>query len=297
MTKSTAILGLGAMGEAITRAAAAKGHHLRAWNRTPRTIDGIDVEMSATVEDSTRNADIVVVCVRNHEISRTVIDRIPATNTSGVLINFSTGTPTDTVDSAALAAARGVRYVTGAMMVPTSMVGTEHCSALYAGAEEDFTAAQPILDALGGSSDIVGNDHSTPPALDLAMLDIYFSGMYAYLHAAALAAAHGVEPAAFLPYARGIVDTLGGSLPASTTSLRHRRYDQGDARLDMCLSFLTHIVESSHQAGIDPGLAEHVRAASARALDHWPAATDWDVVAEKFLGESRSRPRMADTGQ
>jgi len=51
----------------------------------------------------------------------------------------------------------------------------------------------------------------------------------------------------------------------------------------MCLSFLEHIVTSSREAGIDPGSAEVVRSASARALTSWPGSTDWDVVGEEFL--------------
>jgi hypothetical protein len=51
----------------------------------------------------------------------------------------------------------------------------------------------------------------------------------------------------------------------------------------MCLSFLEHIVTSSREAGIDPGLAEVVRSAFARALTSWPGSADWDVVGEEFL--------------
>lgn len=168
-------------------------------------------------------------------------------------------------------------------MVPTPMVGTDDCLVIYAGAESDLADARPLFDALGGTSDVVGEDHAVPPALDLAMLDIYFAGMYAHMHASALASAHGIDAARFLPYARGIVDTLGGSLAGLTSAIEHRRYDSGEARLDMCASFLDHIVASSREADIDPGLAEHVRAASARALETWPGSTDWDVVAEDFL--------------
>ena len=59
----------------------------------------------------------------------------------------------------------------------------------------------------------------------------------------------------------------------------------------MCLSFLEHVVATSGEAGIHPGLAETVRDASARALLGRSGDVDWDVVAEDFLPDrSDQRP-------
>lgn len=203
-------------------------------------------------------------------------------------MNVSTGTPADARESSRRANEAGVRYVTGAVMVPTSMVGTEHCEVLYAGAEADVRELAPLMAAMGGRSDVVGTDQVVPPALDLAMLDVYFAGMYAYLHAAALAHRHGIDLRRFRPYAEGIVETLRGSLPELTAALERRTYDGGAARLDMCLAFLDKIVAASEEVGLDAGLVRHVRDASARALERWPASIDWDVVAEDFWAGTAS---------
>ena len=289
VSSTIAVLGLGAMGAAIARAAAAMGNRVLAWNRTPRSLeefglDGAgDIELADSPIVSVDDADLIVVCVRNHDASRAVLDQISTALAGRVVVNVSTGTPAETVASAEHAAQLGVRYVTGAVMVPTPMVGTEQSLVIYAGSPTDIADAEPLFDAMQGTSDVVGDDHAVPPALDLAMLDIYFAGMYAHLHATALANVHGIEPARFLPYAGGIVETLGASLPGLTTAVEKRSYDSGEARLDMCLSFLEHIVATSREAGIDPGLAEVVRSASARALTSWPGSTDWDVVGDEFL--------------
>lgn len=286
---TVAVLGLGAMGVAIARAVATTGVPVRAWNRTPRTAaeHGLADVPTLTIADSPTAAadaaDVVVVCVRDHTVARTVLRDLAPLAAGAVVVNVSTGTPSEAVETAREAAALGLAYVTGAVMVPTSLVGTDDCLVLYAGAQPDLARIAPLTRGLGGTSDLTGPDHAVPPALDLAMLDIYFTGMYAHLHATALGAAHGIEPQRFLPYARGIVDTLGLSLPDLTEAVVGRRYDGGEARLDMCLAFLEHIVATSNEVGIAPGPAEVVRAASARAaLDH-PAGIDWDVVAEDFL--------------
>ncbi|MEW2016118.1 NAD(P)-binding domain-containing protein [Rhodococcus sp. NPDC076796] len=280
------VLGLGAMGTAIASAAAAKGFEVRAWNRSPRSRDELGlrgIELVESLTDSVDRTDLVVICVRDHDASRVLIERVASALAGRVVVNVSTGTPAQATESADHAAQLGVRYVSGAVMVPTPMVGTAECCALYAGSESDMSELEPMFDAMGGVSDVVGLNHSVPAVLDLAMLDVYIAGMYAHLHATALAAAHGIDPSRFLPYSQGIVQTLGASLAGLTSSAERRTYDGGDARLDMCLSFLEHIVSASREVGIDPALAEVVRAVSARAMTRWPGGTDWDVVGEEFL--------------
>ncbi|GAB2623684.1 NAD(P)-binding domain-containing protein [Pseudactinotalea suaedae] len=288
-TTSIAVLGLGPMGAALTRALASGGHRLTAWNRTARTLTehgldgGGDVALVGNPEAAVAGAEVVVVCVRDHTASRELVAAVAPLLGDAVLVNVSTGSPEEAAESARQAAALGVRYVTGAVMVPTPMVGTDECLVLYAGAPNDVATATAALAPLGGVADDVGTDHAVPPVLDLAMLDIYFAGMYAFLHATALAGRYGVDPARFLPYAEGVTDTLRGSLPGLSASMTDRTYRTGEARLDMCLAFLEHIVTASAESGVPSALPALIRDASARALRQHPADTDWDVVAEELL--------------
>ena len=301
-----AVLGLGAMGTAIARTLTGADVPVRAWNRSSRSLHEVVTDAAAagrleivtSLEHAVAGTQAVVVCVRDHEAANAVLAAAAPHLDGQVVVNVSTGTPDEAVESAARAAAKGMRYVTGAVMVPTAMVGTDDCVVLYAGTAGDVAAIGPLQRALGGTADYTGREHAVPPALDLAMLDIYFAGMYAHLHATALASAHGIAPDRFLPYAQGVVETLGGSLADLTTAVTQRTWDSGEARLDMCLAFLEHIVATSHHAGIAPGLAEHVRDASARALARVPGSTDWDVVALDFnpsaAGTTRERRAGAD---
>lgn len=76
---------------------------------------------------------------------RTVLDT--AAGTDRVVVNFSTDTPDDAVGSAAHARELGMRYVTGAVMVPTPLVGTEDCFVIYVGGETDLCEITPLFDA------------------------------------------------------------------------------------------------------------------------------------------------------
>ncbi|WP_037139598.1 NAD(P)-binding domain-containing protein [Rhodococcoides fascians] len=82
MTDTTvAVLGLGPMGSAIARAISARGHRVRAWNRTAKTFPELGLEHSAvelrdSPQEALDGADLIVLCVRDHNASRDVLGQI-----------------------------------------------------------------------------------------------------------------------------------------------------------------------------------------------------------------------------
>ncbi|MDV3222240.1 NAD(P)-binding domain-containing protein [Intrasporangium sp.] len=278
------VLGLGAMGAALARALVAAEHDVVVWNRSPKDLARLGLEEARPAADpaaAVRDADVVLVCVLDHQASRNVIEQLaPALSPRVPVVNVSSGTPDQAVESAAAAQDLGVDYLTGAIMVPVPLIGTEDNVVLYAGRGEALAAARPVLDSLGGTVDVLGEDHSLPPVLDMAMLDVYFAGMYAFLHSAAMVRAHGIEPTAYLPYATGLMSTLTTSLPGLAQAYESHKYDGGEATIEMCLSFLNHIVATSEAAGVDARLPRLVRDATLAEVDRNPRGIDWDVVAE-----------------
>lgn len=278
-----AFLGLGPMGVAIAHTVLGAGRDVVVWNRSAKDLDALGLagaRSAKDIADAVSGASIVAVCVRDHDVARELIDEMSASLTpAAVVVNFSTGTPNETVHSAQQAQRRGIRYVSAAIMVPTPMIGTELAQVLYAGERTDFDAIAPVAQAVGGA-DYLGADHAEPAVLDIAMLNVYFAGMQAFLHSAVIARRFGVEPDRFLPYGLSITAALGASLEGLAGAYRDRDYAKGDARLDMCLSFLEHIVSTSESVGVAPGLAAVVRDTTVRAAQTYPLSTDWDAIVE-----------------
>jgi hypothetical protein len=96
--------------------------------------------------------------------------------------------------------------------------------------------------------------------------------------------AHGIEPSAYLPYAAGIVSTLSTSFPGLAQAYESHKYDGGEATIEMCLSFLNHIVATSEAAGVDVRLPRLLRDVTQAEADRNPRGLDWDVVAEGLAG-------------
>lgn len=281
-----AVLGLGAMGTALARALADAGHEVVVWNRSPKDLAALGLDGTRPASDpadAVRGVRAVIICVRDHLTSRPLVERVSGGLPPDVpVVNLSTGTSDQAVGSALAASALGVRYVTGAIMVPTPLIGTDDNLVLYAGSAPALDAAMPVLRDLGGTVDVLGEDHAVPPALDMAMLDVFFSGMFAFLHSAAMVRAHGIEPTAYLPYAAAITATLAGELDGLATAVEQGKYDRGQASLEMCLSFLDHVVATSEASGVDAALPRLVRDATRRRLDRGPGNIDWESVAEGF---------------
>ncbi len=270
------------MGAALARAARAAGHPVHVWNRSPKDLAALGLSAAAPITDPADpgEVDLVAICVRDHAAARPLIDALAARGTRVPVVNLSTGTPREARESADHAQQLGLTYVTGAIMVPTPMVGTPDCLVLYAGAPAARPVVEPIVAAFGGAAEWTGDDHAIPPVLDLAMLDLYFVGMYGFLHSAALAEAHGIPPERYLPFATSITATLGASLPDLSAAITGRTYDGGEARLDMCLAFLEKITAASAESRVPDVLPAVVRDASRSALQRWSPDTDWDCVME-----------------
>ena len=105
-------------------------------------------------------------------------------------------------------------------MVPTNLVGSDDSLVLYSGDAAVFDEHRATLQVLGGGAVLLGDDAGLAAAYDLAMLDIFFNGMAAFLHAVARSSAPrrpgaGVVPLADRP-STCCVARSPGSPPTST---------------------------------------------------------------------------------
>lgn len=278
-----AVLGLGAMGSAIARALLAAGHPTTVWNRTTARAEqlaahGADVapDPAAAIADS----DLAVVCVLDAVATRAILEDARPGVRGRTIVNASSTTPDEARSLASWAVDAGGTMLDTAVMVPTPMVGTDAGVVLVSGDPAAAAVHLPTLAALGGSVEHVGAEPGTASALDLAMLDLYFTGMTGMLHATTLAQAEGIEPGAFLPYARSIVEVLSGSLDDLVRDAEAGSYPGVDDNLAMELSALDHVVHASERAGLDPRVPGLSRDLVRRAVDAGHGADSFSRVIE-----------------
>ncbi|MET9135063.1 nuclear transport factor 2 family protein [Streptomyces antibioticus] len=158
---TTAVLGLGRMGEAIATRLAAQGWDVVGWTRSGRTSGA--VKTTGDPNDAVAAADLVLLALFDGPACRQVLDDVrDVLRTDTLVLNTSTIAP---AEASQLARQFGPSYVHAPVLgsVPAAAAGTLQ---ILAAADHDaLDRARPVLEALGTVRRI--DDASTAAALKL----------------------------------------------------------------------------------------------------------------------------------
>lgn len=268
-TARVTVVGLGPMGTALARAFLDAGHATTVWNRTPEraaALTGAGALAADDVAAAVAGADLVVVCVRDQEVSRAVLRGAGGALDGRDVLVLSSGTPEGARETAAELTAAGARPLSGAVMVPTPLVGTPDGWVLLSGPGALVNRHAATLGALG-HVEHVGEEPGLASSLDLGMLDLYLTGLLGFVHAVALVGADGVPGTRFLPFAQRMVEVLGASLADVARDVDAGTYPGTEDTLAMELAVLDHIVDASRARHLDPALVGLMRDMARRAVD------------------------------
>ncbi|GAA4658218.1 NAD(P)-binding domain-containing protein [Streptomyces chumphonensis] len=265
------VLGLGPMGRALAGAFLDAGLTTTVWNRTP----GRDRELVArgavgarSPEEAVAASGVVVVCVVNYDASDAVLRReaVASALKGRTVVNLTADTPERARDTARWAAEHGVGYLDGAIMTPTTTMGTPDGVFLHSGPEALYKRSRPVLAALGGTHTHLGEDVGRAAAYDIALLDIFWTAMSGYAHALAVARAEGVSARELAPFARGIGAILPPIFEETAAEVADGRFGGDDNPLTSAVSSMAHIVHTSEAHGIDAGVMRAAEGMVRRAV-------------------------------
>lgn len=286
-----AVLGQGPMGAALTHALLAAGIPATVWNRTRQRAEAqaaAGARVAPTAEAAVRGADLVLAVLRDADATRAVLDPVPGDAFDGTtVVTFATSTPDAARRLAGWAAGRRTAWLSGAVMVPTPLVGTPDALMLYSGARSLFDAHAETLKVLGGDARHVGTDPGLAALLDTGMLEVFFAGMTGFLHAAAMVTAQGVKATDFLPYAEVMVDILPASLAGLARDVDAGTYPGTEDNLAMELAALGHIVGTSDDIGLDGRFPRLMRDLAAAAVARGHGGDGWSRIVEQLREPAR----------
>ncbi|MEW2379697.1 NAD(P)-binding domain-containing protein [Micromonospora sp. NPDC047812] len=279
------VLGLGPMGRALAGALLAAGHPTTVWNRTAARADPLvarGARRAPTVPEAVRASPLVLACVIDYAAVRAIVEPAADALAGRTLVNLTADTPQRARAMAAWASRQGVDYLDGAIMTPAPTIGGPEALVLYSGPEHLWRAHRDSLANLGGSADWLGADPARAAAHDVALLDIFWTGMSGMAHAFALARAEGITAAELAPYAKGV----SGLLPDLVDDLAGR-IDVGNHTADVstiasAAATMAHIVEAAGGHGIDTGTLRAAHAVVARALDAGHGDDDFSRLARVY---------------
>jgi 3-hydroxyisobutyrate dehydrogenase-like beta-hydroxyacid dehydrogenase len=284
MKETLAVLGTGKMGTALARAFAAAGHSVVAWNRTPARAEPLRTvaTLASTPAAAARDASLLVVSLTDYGVCGQVhfTAEMGESLRGKTVVQLTSGTPSNARTGAAWAAQHGVYYLDGAILAQPSFIATDYATVFYAGERTVFDAHKATLQALANNTVFVADAIGSAAALDCAILEAYYGGCLAFLHAAAMCESEGVSSSRFFEYKRTFVSAIDLTVDAAKPMLEGRDYTGDQCSLDTHVGALAHIVSLSHEAGLDNRLPDTLYAVYAAAAAAGLGAQELPAVYE-----------------
>jgi 3-hydroxyisobutyrate dehydrogenase-like beta-hydroxyacid dehydrogenase len=129
---------------------------------------------------------VALICVDGYRTTQALFDEpeVISALPGRVIVQLSTGSPSEARQAEAWFTARGALYLDGAILGSPATMGTPKGRVLYSGRREIFDRCSALLRALGGGTRYIGEKIGAAAAIDMAYLARQY-GMYAGV-------AHGV---------------------------------------------------------------------------------------------------------
>ncbi|MFI9582644.1 NAD(P)-dependent oxidoreductase [Streptomyces sp. NPDC052236] len=279
------VLGLGPMGRALAGAFLDAGLRTTVWNRTP----GRDRELvergavgARSVQEAVASSALTVVCVVNYDAADAILRRDAVTDAlkGRTVVNLTADTPDRARDAERWAAEHGIPYLDGAIMTPTTTIGTPAAVFIHSGPKELYEEHRPVLDALGGTHTHLGEGISRAAAYDIALLDIFWTAMAGYVHALAVARAEGITARELAPFAMGIGAILPPIFEQSAEEVDNGSFSGEGNPMTSAASSMAHIIHASEAHGIDAGVMRAAEGMARRAIGLGHGGDGFTRIAE-----------------
>jgi 3-hydroxyisobutyrate dehydrogenase-like beta-hydroxyacid dehydrogenase len=152
-------LGTGLMGAALAEAAAKRGDHVSAWNRTAskaKALEAFGVRAAATVPEAVAGAERVHVMLSDDAAVDATLESAGEALRSALVVDHTTASPRGTAERAKRLEARGIAFLHAPVFMTPKMCREGGGMMLVAGAKATFDRAEPVLRAMTGRVDYLG---------------------------------------------------------------------------------------------------------------------------------------------
>jgi 3-hydroxyisobutyrate dehydrogenase-like beta-hydroxyacid dehydrogenase len=273
MTKtSVTVIGLGLMGSALARALSAANLEVTVWNRSPSKAQLFEpgtVKVADTIVDAVQASNIIIVCIRDYDATDELF-RVGAVENElakKVIVQLSTGTPAKAREASIWASTIGAAYLDGEIMAFPDAIGTATGAIIYAGNASSFEACKTVVDAFGGTAQLIGDDPGMAAALSNAILSIYFSFVFGALNGAAICDAEKVPLPLFRDLGVSLLPVFGDVLSRSVDMITTDTYQSKHSTLDTSAGALAQIAAVGEGAGLDGRFIDCMRMYATEAIE------------------------------
>ncbi|MFG2557039.1 NAD(P)-dependent oxidoreductase [Streptomyces sp. NPDC048581] len=278
------VIGLGPMGHAMAVAFLDNGHPVTVWNRTASRADDLVAKGAASASTpaaALSAGELVVLSLTDYDAMYAILE--PATHAlSGkVVVNLSSDTPEKAREAAKWAARHGAEYLTGGVQASPAGIGEPDSFTFYSGPRHVFEAVKETLEVLT-RADYRGEDPGLAALYYQLQLDVFWTTALAYLHALAVADAHGISAQDMLPSLSGTVASMPDFFGFYTPRIDAGEHPGDVDRLAMGVASVDHVVRTAEDAGVDATLPAAVLEIFRRGMTTGHAADSFTSLIETF---------------
>ncbi|MGW6405124.1 NAD(P)-dependent oxidoreductase [Streptomyces sp. NPDC055134] len=284
------VIGLGPMGQAMTRTLLTAGHSVTVWNRTASRADGAvsdGATLAATPSEAVEASDLVILSLTDYQAMYDILDGATESLAGRTLVNLSSDTPDRTREAATWAAGHEATLLAGGVMVPAPMVGTEAAHVYYSGRNEAMERHLTTLTLLGTPKHL-GEDPGLAQMMYQAQLAVFLTTLSGLMHATAMLGTAGMKAKEALPELLSSADSIGDILRAGEetpgTALDAGEHPGDLSTVTMMGATSDHIVETSTSLGLDLALPQAVQAHYRRAIRDGHGSDNWTRIIDSIRG-------------
>jgi 3-hydroxyisobutyrate dehydrogenase-like beta-hydroxyacid dehydrogenase len=284
MTMDVSFVGLGTMGRAMARRLLDTGHQVRVWNRSSaatETLTGSGAQPVASVEEAFQSGIVHSMLADDYAVEDCFKAAVLAGAPAGsVHVNHASVSVAAVERLTALHAEAGVGYVAAPVLGRPSVAAAGRLAILAGGATDQIARVQPLLDALGERTWVVG---TRPSAANLAKIGVNYNlihSLQALAESISLVERAGVDPSLFVDILTHSLYT-GAVYQGYGAQIAERRYTPTAFRVELGLKDLTLAQESACAFGSALPTAPVLRTIFEQTLaDPSLTSLDWAAMAE-----------------
>lgn len=282
------VIGLGPMGQAMTRTLLTAGHPVTVWNRTASRAAGVVADgaaLAATPREAVEAGDLVILSLTDYQAMYDILDGATDSLAGRTLVNLSSDTPDRSREAATWSAGHGAAFLTGGVMVPAPMVGTEAAHVYYSGPDETMESHLETLTLLGTPRHL-GQDPGLAQMMYQAQLALFLTTLSGLMHATAMLGAAGMKAQEALPELLSSADSIGDIMRAGEenpgVALDAGEHPGDLSTVTMMGATSDHIVETSASLSLDLALPLAVQAHYRRAIKDGHGSDNWTRIIDSI---------------
>jgi 3-hydroxyisobutyrate dehydrogenase-like beta-hydroxyacid dehydrogenase len=197
-SKRITVIGLGKMGFVLASLLLKNQYRVTVWNRTPEKAKDLvanGATLAGSVEDAISASDVVVICVFDSESVNNVINTpgVLAKLRGNMLINVTTGSPSEADQLANLLNLHNIQYLDGAILAVPEQMAQADTTICVSGSMSAFETHADVLKAFGGNIKYLGVKPSAASAFDQAILYYMYGSFIGFFEGVLIAEKAGIE--------------------------------------------------------------------------------------------------------